>query len=86
MLSKELLFMRRPAPENENKEAKFKRLAKSRVNNVLKGLDLISNLSNKSNYSYTEEDVSKILRALKDGLTSVEESFSKTKKRMDFDL
>lgn len=78
--------MRNPAPENENKEAKFKRLAKSRVNNVLKGLDLISNLSNKSNYSYTEEDVSKILRALKDGLTGVEESFSKTKKRKDFDL
>lgn len=83
---KEQTIMRNPAPENENKEAKFKRLAKSRVNNVLKGLDLISNLSNKSNYSYTEEDVSKILRALKDGLTGVEESFSKTKKRKDFDL
>lgn len=43
---------------------KFVRLATKRVNNAIKAINLIGNLSNKSNYDYTDEDVAKIFRAL----------------------
>ena len=46
-------------------------LANRRVNAAIKGLRLIGNLGNRSNYDYTEDDVRKITRALQrelDGL------------------
>ena len=43
---------------------KFKRLAERRVNNVIKTIRLIGNLSNKSNYDYTDNDIDKIFSAL----------------------
>ena len=41
---------------------KFKELAEKRVNRAIKDLQLIGNLANKSNYSYTEADAKKSLR------------------------
>lgn len=49
---------------NENRE-KFVMLAERRVSKALKDIKLIGNLSNRSNYSYTDEDVQKINKALK---------------------
>lgn len=49
---------------SETRRDKFVRLATSRVNKALKDLQLIGNLSNRSNYDYSEEDVDKIFRAL----------------------
>ena len=43
---------------------KFKRLAEQRVNRAIKTVRLIGNLSNKSNYDYTDEDVERIFSAL----------------------
>ena len=43
---------------------RFVHLAEKRVNNAIKVIRLIGNLSNKSNYSYTDKDVDKIFRAL----------------------
>lgn len=48
----------------ENKREKFVRLAEGRVNRALKDIRLVGNLSNRSAYSYTPEDVKKIFRAL----------------------
>ena len=42
----------------------FVRLAESRTRKLLKDLDLLGNLSNRSNYSYSEEDVKTIFRAI----------------------
>lgn len=42
----------------------FKRLAELRVNNAIKILKLIGNLSNKSNYSYSKNDIDKIFNTL----------------------
>lgn len=42
----------------------FVRLAEARTNKLLKDLDLLGNLSNRSNYSYTEEDIKSIFRAV----------------------
>lgn len=48
----------------KDKRESFVRLAEARVNRALKDIRLIGNLSNKSAYSYTEEDVKKMFRAL----------------------
>lgn len=52
------------------KRDKFVKLAENRTQAALKNISLIGNLSNKNNYSYTEDDVKKIIRAL---LTEVKE-------------
>ena len=48
---------------HEDRE-KFVRLATKRVNNAIKSINLIGNLSNKSNYDYSQKDVDKIFKAL----------------------
>jgi hypothetical protein len=48
----------------EGDRRKFVELANKRVSKALHDLQLIGNLSNRSNYHYTEEDVAKIFRAL----------------------
>ena len=53
----------------------FVRLAESRTNKILKDLDLLSNLSNKTNYTYTESDVRKIFDALLRKLKDTEKRF-----------
>lgn len=60
---------------------KFVRLANKRVSNALKAIQLIGNLSNKSNYDYTEEDVQKILRALQEELAACRKKFELALKR-----
>lgn len=50
--------------EREKDREKFVELAEKRVTRVMKDIRLIGNLSNKSNYSYTDEDVRKIIKAL----------------------
>lgn len=59
----------------ESDRERFKVLAEKRVNRALKDLSLIGNLGNKSNYSYTEDDVKKILKALRDGVEEVRQKF-----------
>ncbi len=46
------------------KEEKFERLAEKRVSDAIKKLRLIGNLSNKNNYSYTDDHVQQIVKAL----------------------
>lgn len=48
----------------ETDREKFVRLATARVNKAIKAIQIIGNLSNKSNYSYEQPDVEKIFRAL----------------------
>lgn len=50
--------------KKETDREKFIRLANSRVNNALKAIQLIGNLSNRSNYEFSEKDVEKIFAAL----------------------
>jgi hypothetical protein len=49
------------ADGNETAEERFRRLATKRTNVVLDGLRRLGNLSSRTNYSYSEEDVEKIL-------------------------
>lgn len=57
------------------KRAKFVGLANKRVNRAIKDLRLIGNLSNRSAYTYTDDDVRKIVRALQRELDSVKARF-----------
>jgi len=54
---------------------KFVELAEKRVRKAIKDIRLIGNLSNKSNYTYTDEDVRKILRALDRELKTLRQRF-----------
>jgi hypothetical protein len=58
-----------------DRRAKFVELANNRVNRALRDLRLIGNLSNRSAYEYTDEDVRKIVRALQKELDTVRNRF-----------
>ena len=60
---------------NRDKSAKFVELANKRVNRAIKNIKLVSNLSNKQNYEYTEEQAKKIIKALQHEVDQLKQSF-----------
>lgn len=71
----------------ETDKDKFKRLAEQRTNKIIKTIRLLGNLSNRSNYSYSTEDVEKIFAALNVELKICKSRFmEQTKKEKDFKL
>jgi ABC-type Fe3+-hydroxamate transport system substrate-binding protein len=58
-----------------NKRKKFEDIAVRRVNKVIKEIRLIGNLSNRSAYEYTDEDVKKIVKALQREVDAVKARF-----------
>ena len=54
---------------------KFVELCEKRVTKAIKGIRLIGNLSNRTNYKYDENDVRKILKVLKAEITNLEARF-----------
>ena len=59
------------------KEENFKRLAENRTNKIIDMLNLLGNLSNKSNYSYSEEQVDSIFDAIQNELDAQRNRFAK---------
>ncbi|MCG8068123.1 MAG: hypothetical protein JAY84_09670 [Candidatus Thiodiazotropha taylori] len=55
--------------------SKFVELAEKRVSRAIKDIRLIGNLSNKSNYSYSEDDVKKIIKALRSEIDALKSRF-----------
>lgn len=47
---------------------RFVELANKRMNNAIRALRLVGNLSNRRTYQYTEADAKKMVRALQDEL------------------
>lgn len=66
---------------SENRQKKFKRLANQRTNVILNKLRLLGNLSNRTNYDYSEEDVRKIFKAVDDQLKLIKMKFQKSIKK-----
>lgn len=60
---------------SETSREKFIRLANKRVTNALKTINLIGNLSNKTNYAYTDKDVTKMFRALNEEISKAKLRF-----------
>ena len=61
--------------------AKFVKLASLRVSKALAAIQLIGNLSNRSNYDYTDEDVAKILKALTEEVTACKRKFESARRK-----
>lgn len=57
------------------KANRFERLAERRVSEVVKKLRLVANLSNRRNYTYTEEHVKQIIDALEAEMRLVKAKF-----------
>ena len=65
----------------EEDRSKFVKLASLRVSKALKDIQLIGNLSNRSNYDYTDEDVAKIFKALNEEISTCKRKFENAKKK-----
>jgi hypothetical protein len=59
----------------EDARDRFLRLANARVNKALKAIALVGNLSNRSNYSYSEADVGRVFGALDAALRNCKRRF-----------
>ena len=57
--------------KNVNKRKRFTDLAPIRVNNVLKHLRLVGNMTNKNNYSYDSSEFKKILNDISEDLNLI---------------
>jgi hypothetical protein len=65
---------------NETPEEKFHRLAESRVNHIRDHLRILSNLSNRANYRYTDEQIAKIFGAIQAEVDEAQALFRPRKK------
>ena len=63
------------APIKVDKRERFRSLAESRTNKAIDAITRIGNLSNRQIYDYEDQEVRKIIRALKDAVASIEGRF-----------
>lgn len=70
----------------EEKRERFKRLASSRTNEILKKLKVLGNCSNRSAYEYSEADISKIYTALEKAIKESRSRFYYPSEKKGFKL
>lgn len=58
-----------------SKRDRFRSLAEARTNKAIEAILRLGNLSNRQIYDYEEAEVRKVVRAMKDAITSVEARF-----------
>ena len=63
-------------PSNNSKVDNFVRLAEARTNKIIDMIGLLGNLSNKSNYTYTDEQVESIFNSIQQALNESKQRFS----------
>lgn len=75
-------------PSNNKKAENFVRLAEARTNKIIDMVLLLGNLSNKTNYSYTNEQVEAIFNSIQQALDETKQKFLEepTHKRKKFRL
>jgi hypothetical protein len=76
-------------PSSSQARDRFISLAEARTRRAIKDIRLISNLSNRSNYSYESADVTKIFKALEAELKAARQKFessSGSSKEVEFTL
>ncbi len=61
--------------QGETKAEKFSRLATNRMNRLLKEIEGIGKLGNRSSYDYSEDQVEKMFFALQESLDSAKAKF-----------
>jgi hypothetical protein len=77
--------MVKPKVERETKNAKFKRIASGRTSRILEDLRLLGNCANTGNYTYTENEVTKIFSAIEKELKRTKSLFDKPKTEFSLD-
>ncbi len=73
---------------NESKNERFRRLAQSRGNRLIREIMLLGNLSNQKNYSYSKEEVERLFAPIQRELDEVRTLFvagSPTAKKVNLD-
>ena len=60
------------------KREKFVRLAEGRTQAALDAIRKLGNLSNRRAYEYEDEDIKKIIKALREATNEIEKKFSPT--------
>ena len=61
----------------ETKNERFRRLAESRGNRLIREISLLGNLANKKNYSYTDQEVEQLFEPIQRELNEVKALFDK---------
>lgn len=79
----EINARRRAKTPSGGKREKFRTLAEKRTNNALVSIGRIGNLSNRQLYDFEESEVRKVIKALKDAVSEVENRFASPKGRAD---
>ena len=69
-----------------DKELNFKKIAERRTQNIIDNIRLLSNCSNTNNYSYSENDITKIFRTINEEIRICKSMFTKNKKNKKFKL
>jgi hypothetical protein len=71
---------------DNNRRDNFKRLASARTVEVLKKLKILGNCANRSNYDYTEEEISKIFSEIDRKVKEVKAKFTFPNHEKEFKL
>jgi hypothetical protein len=73
---------------DESKNERFRRLAESRGNRLIREIMLLGNLANRKNYSYSEEEVERLFAPIQRELDEVRALFgskSPTARKVNLD-
>jgi len=62
----------------ETKKEKFERIAQHRVNETIKKIRLIGNLSNRRNYDYEKKHVTQIIEAIENEVNDLKAQFKQS--------
>jgi uncharacterized protein YceH (UPF0502 family) len=65
----------------KQRRERFIRLAEARVSKAMKAIRVVGNLSNRSNYEYSDADVRRIVKALQSELSALEARFQQSDKK-----
>ena len=68
------------------KEERFVRIAEKRTNKILEQIRLLGNCSNKNNYSYDNQQVDKIFKAIEKELDLTKKKYMMNKDKNKFSL
>lgn len=69
-----------------DKKERFKKVAETRTEKILKMLELLGNCSNKNNYEYTDAQVKKIFSSIEKELEKTKIQFKNKDERGKFKL
>jgi len=65
--------------QKEDRASRFRRVAERRTDAVLRSIRILGNCSNKSSYQYSDEEISKIFRAIEEQLRITKSKFKRVR-------